>query len=93
MGLEQRIKRLEGAGRGGSCPACGQPSTSAYDATHVDSYETYQEVYESGPEFCEACGRRVLHPVYFDTDKAATTLPVMIVRVRPKPEEEYAGGD
>jgi hypothetical protein len=89
MGIGRRLARLEQSRR--SCPECGQPANVTHDATHIDSYEAYQEAYKSGEEFCEACGRRVLYPVYFHLEKAATTLPAVIVRARPK--EVYVDGD
>jgi hypothetical protein len=87
--ISTRLAKLEGAGRGSSCPGCGYPSNVTHDATFVDSYETYQEAYESGPEFCEVCKRRVLFPIFF-TDDRTNTLPVMVCRMKPKEEHPDA---
>lgn len=89
--LTRRLTRLEdGSGSRLSCTECGQPSNFTHEATHIGSEEAYEAVFESGPEFCEVCLRRVLHPVYFDLHRADTTLPVVVVRVRPKHREEHA---
>ncbi len=93
MGLEQRIKRLEDVRVSRlSCGECGRPSNFTYEATYIGSEEAYEEVYESTPEFCGVCGRRVLYPVYFEPDKADTTLPVFVARAQPKHREEAVGG-
>jgi DNA-directed RNA polymerase subunit RPC12/RpoP len=65
MRARARLNRLE-QGRS-SCAKCGQPSDHNYDVTHVDSFETYQEAV-SEPAFCEACGSKVLFPVYLNLD-------------------------
>jgi DNA-directed RNA polymerase subunit RPC12/RpoP len=83
MRARARLNRLE-QGRS-SCAKCGQPSDHNYDVTHVDSFETYQEAV-SEPAFCEACGSKVLFPVYLNLDEAAAVLAVTVVRVRPRRE-------
>ena len=85
--ISTRLAKLEAAG-GENCPACGHPSIT-YDATYIGSEEAYEAAYESGPEHCEACGRKVLFPVYF-TDDRTNTLPVMVCRMKPKEEHPDA---
>jgi hypothetical protein len=86
MGITDRLRRLENGSRS-SCATCGWPSNVTYDTVYVDSYETYQEVYENGLKFCGTCGHEILTPVWFHIEKKDTTLPVVICRSRRK---EYA---
>jgi len=62
MNIEQRLRRLEGATREEACPGCGYAEGGRRTLRCVFGDEPWD-----GPERCEACGRRLVLTLEFDS--------------------------